>query len=229
MEAWLHRWHVEPAEIERHLTRRGRQHAFERLIPAQTALVVVDMIPFFVGDHPYALGIVPNIDRLARVLRDAGGTVAWVVPAVTEPTEREREFFGGEVAARYAASGGDGEPLTRLTPHLTAHAEDLVLEKRLRGAFFPGSSELDVELFRRSIDTVLVAGTAADICCESTVREAASLGYRTIMVTDAVAAGSDDVLNATLRTVYRSFGDVRSTDDLVSMLAGGGEGSAQPS
>ena len=143
------------------------------------------------------------------MLRTAGGTVAWVVPAATEPTARDREFFGDEVAARYAISGGDGEPRDRLAPELATQADDLVLEKRMRGAFFPASCELDVELFRRSIDTVIVAGTAADVCCESTIREAASLGYRTIMVADAVAAVSDDVLNGTLRTVYRSFGDVQ--------------------
>ena len=43
------------------------------------------MVPFFVNKNEYAYGIVPNIVRLAAVLRDAGGTVAWLLLAVPEP------------------------------------------------------------------------------------------------------------------------------------------------
>ena len=38
------------------------------------------------------------------------------------------------------------------------------------------------------------------------------------MVADANAAVRDQDLNATLHTIYRSFGDVRPTDDLIAML-----------
>lgn len=176
------------------------------------------MIPFFVDANPYALGIVPNVNRLAAAARGAGGVVAWVVPAPAEPTRREIEFFGAGVATEYARSAGSSDARERLAPQLEVGPGDLVLEKRLRGAFFPGSCGLDVELFRRSVDTVIVAGTVADVCCESTVREAVSLGYRAVMVADANAAASDAALDATLRTIYRSFGDVRPTDDLVRCL-----------
>ena len=75
----LHHWHIEAREYERHEQRRGRRHAYEHLEPATTALVVVDMIPFFVEHNPYAAGIVPNINVIAASLRSARGTVAWVV------------------------------------------------------------------------------------------------------------------------------------------------------
>jgi hypothetical protein len=45
-------------------------------------------------------------------------------------------------------------------------------------------------------------------------------GYRTIMVADANAARRDQDLNATLHTVYRSFGDVRPTAELLAMIVG---------
>src|SRR5262245_36323259 len=68
-EPKLHDWHIEPREYERQIERRGRKHAFERLDPGRTALVVIDMISFFVGESGYCLGIVPNIARLADVVR----------------------------------------------------------------------------------------------------------------------------------------------------------------
>ncbi|SES50370.1 hypothetical protein SAMN05216195_1201, partial [Lentzea flaviverrucosa] len=67
-EEKLHAWRIEAREYARHEARRGRRFAFTRLVPARTALVVIDMVPFFVADNPYCRGIVPNISRLAQTL-----------------------------------------------------------------------------------------------------------------------------------------------------------------
>lgn len=53
---------------------------------------------------------------------------------------------------------------------------------------------------------------------ESTARDASAQGYRVVMVADANAAMRDQDLNATLHTIYRSFGDVRPTNELVDLL-----------
>ncbi|RFU42288.1 isochorismatase family protein [Actinomadura logoneensis] len=79
-----------------------------------------------------------------------------------------------------------------------------------------------MELTGRAIDTVLIAGTVTNVCCESSARDAATPGFRTIMVADANAARRDAEHNATLHTFYRRFGDVRSTDDTVALVRDGG-------
>ncbi|MFC7727103.1 hypothetical protein ACFQW6_18485 [Nocardioides sp. GCM10028917] len=93
-----HAWLVEEREYARHEARRGRRHAFEHLDPRRTALVVVDLVPFFVRESAYVRGIVPRVERLASALRSAGGVVAWVVPGYAPPSAKDREFFGDEVA-----------------------------------------------------------------------------------------------------------------------------------
>lgn len=77
----VHAWSIEERDYLRQQGRRGRRFAYPRLTPARTALVVIDMVPFFVDAHPYARGIVPNIAQIASRLRGAGATVAWVLPA----------------------------------------------------------------------------------------------------------------------------------------------------
>ncbi|GHE16884.1 hypothetical protein GCM10011376_14940 [Nocardioides flavus (ex Wang et al. 2016)] len=67
---------------------------------------MVDVMPFLVRESAHVRGIVPRVNRLAGALRGAGGTVAWVVPAYSPPTPKDREFFGEEVAERY----GDVRP-----------------------------------------------------------------------------------------------------------------------
>lgn len=215
----LHTWRIDAAEYERHEARRGSRHAFTSLDARRTALVVVDMVPFFVDENAYARGIVPNVRRLAAALRSRGGVVAWVVPAAPAvPDPIADEFYGCEVAARYRASGGAGAPATRVAPQLGVEPGDVTVEKSAASALFPGRSPLPDLLRDRGVENVVVAGTVANVCCESTARDGATLGYRVVMVADANAASGDDELNATLRTVYRSFGDVRTTDEVLALL-----------
>jgi hypothetical protein len=55
MTGKLHAWKIEDREYARHEERRGRQHAFETLEPRRTALVVIDMVPFFVSNSGIAM------------------------------------------------------------------------------------------------------------------------------------------------------------------------------
>jgi nicotinamidase-related amidase len=216
-----HDWLVEERELERHEARRGRRHAFEHLDPRRTALVVVDIVPFFVRESAYVRGIVPRVNVLAAAIRSAGGVVAWVVPGYTPPSAKDREFFGDEVAERYARSGGDGPPASRLDPSLAVVQEDLAVEKTGRSAWSPGSSALPSLLAAREVDTLLVTGTVTNVCVEHTVRDASAAGLRVILVADACAAMRDRDHNATLHVVHRSYGDVRPTHEVLNLVAAG--------
>ncbi|MFD7814722.1 isochorismatase family protein [Streptomyces sp. NPDC059785] len=178
------------------------------------------MVPFFAEANPYVRGIVPNIARLAEALRTAGGPVAWVLPANEAPLGSvSAEFYGPEVSATFAATGGSGPPRSRLWPAFDVGPDDLVVEKSAYSAFFPNRSPLPGLLAERAVDTVLVTGALADVCCESSARDAATTGLRVLMVADANAARRDQDHNAALHTVYRSFGDVRSTDEVLALIA----------
>ncbi len=177
------------------------------------------MVPFFIEQNSYALGIVPNINRLAEHLRAVGGVVAWVLPSGNPPPPARVEFLGPIVAETYRASSGAGPLRQRLWSQFRLDDADVVVDKVSHSAFFPGQCELPDQLERLGIDTVLIAGTVANVCCESTARDASALGYRVVVVADGNAARCDADLNATLQTVYRSFGDVRPIDELISILS----------
>ena len=213
-----HDWFVEEREYRRHEERRGRRHAYEHLDPRRTALVVVDVVPFFVRESAYVRGIVPRVNELAAALRDAGGVVAWVVPGYREPSAKDRELLGDEVAERYARSGGEGTPVERLHDGLDVHTGDLAVEKTQHSAWFPGSSELPALLAARGIGTIVVTGTVTNVCVEGTVRDASTCGLRVVLVADACAAVRDRDHNATLHVVHRSYGDVRSTAEVLGLI-----------
>lgn len=217
-DAKLHDWRIEEREVRRQEERRGRRHAYETLVPAKTALVVVDMVPFFVEESAYCRGIVPNINAIATCLRGAGGLVAWVVPGRPRHPDHHRAFYGEKIAAIYAGSGGTGPLPSRIWPGLAQDAKDLFVEKPGPSAFLPGYCDLPEILTSRGIDTVLITGTVTNVCCESSARDASSTGFRVIMVADGNAAIRDETHNATLHTIYRSFGDVRPTSEVIGLI-----------
>lgn len=217
----VHDWAIPEREYARQEARRGRRHAYQSLDPARTALVVVDLVPFFYEANETCYAITPNVRLLADALREAGGVVAWVVPGDPGPTTWAREFLGEEVAEMLRHSGGTGPVASRLGPGLEARNGDILVQKTATSAFFPGSSTLHDRLRERDIETVVVTGTLTEVCVAGTARDAATLGCRTILVADATAGRNDESHNATLTTIYRTFGDVRSTEDVLELVATG--------
>src|SRR5215203_299766 len=72
--------------VDRVLQRRGRYHLFDRLDPARTALIVIDMQHTFCApggpaEVPASKGIVEPINRLTAGLRSLGVPVIWVLHA----------------------------------------------------------------------------------------------------------------------------------------------------
>src|SRR5258706_13746973 len=83
-EPSMHTLSIPQSIVARVIERRGREHIYENLDPAKTALVVVDMQNAFMLPGvahalcPMAEKIVPNINRLAQAVRETGRTLGWV-------------------------------------------------------------------------------------------------------------------------------------------------------
>ncbi len=223
MEPTSPRWRIPPEELARHEARRGRRHAFEHLDGPSTALVVVDLVPFFVDDADDGPVVVAAVRRLADATRSAGGHVCWVVPGAEPETAARREFFGDEVWERYRASGGGGRPAARLVPGLVAPG-DRVIEKTAPSALAHGRSDLRSVLAELGVETLVVVGAVMEVCVESTVRDAATLGFRTIVAPDAILAARPAGMAGSVRTIHRSFGDVRTLAEVEALLAAGAGG-----
>jgi ureidoacrylate peracid hydrolase len=69
---------------------------------------------------------------------------------------------------------------------------------------------------------VIITGTATNVCCKSTARDAFMLNYRTLVVSDANATVSDEAHNAALNALFVRFADIFSTEEVVGLLAAAG-------
>jgi ureidoacrylate peracid hydrolase len=224
----MHKIAIPQSVIESVIRSRGREHIYDTLDPAKTALLVVDMQNGFMMEgvaHSLcreAVDIVPNINRIAAALRRSGGTVVWIQNAVTDETLESWsirvEMDGPKRTATRVQSMAPGTKGHALWAALETQPDDLFVQKTRFSAFIQGSSDLEAQLRSRGIDTVIVTGTVTNICCESTARDAMMRNFRTIMVTDGNAAMSDDMHNASLAAFYVRFGDIMSTDHLIGVL-----------
>jgi ureidoacrylate peracid hydrolase len=125
---------------------------------------------------------------------------------------------GPERTAHRLASLGPGTKGYELWAGLDVKLNDLKIQKTRFSAFIHGSSNLEAVLRARGIDTVIITGTVTNVCCESTARDAMMRNFRTIMVTDANAATSDELHNASLAAFYLKFGDIMPTDMVIASL-----------
>ena len=85
-------------------------------------------------------------------------------------------------------------------------------------AFIQGSSDLHEQLQAYGIKTVVVCGTATNVCCDSTARDGMFLDYEVIMVSDGCAAGTDEEHSAALLTFLLLFGDVMTADEVIATV-----------
>jgi ureidoacrylate peracid hydrolase len=215
--------------VERMRARRGRLHLFETVEPAHTALVVIDMQNAFLrpgapSETPVAREIVPNINRLARALRSAGGVVAYAQGSFAPTGPNAWPLFfehmvNPQVSSAILQALTPGHPDHALWPELDVQAQDLRIAKKRYSAFYPGACILPEQLRERAIDTVIITGTLTNVCCEASARDAMMGDFKTVMVSDANAARSDAEHVAALATLVQFFADVRTTDEVLGMIA----------
>jgi ureidoacrylate peracid hydrolase len=225
----MHKIEIPQFALDRIQQRRGRFHPFDRLDPTRTAHVVVDLQNGFmaegaVAEVPVAREIVPNVNKISRALRAAGGLVVYIQNTIDQAalTGWSNNFSYFSSPARQArmveafTPGADGHAIW---PGLEVLPQDLRVLKRRFGAFVPGSSELHVILQARAIDTLIITGTVTNVCCESTARDAMMMNYKVVFVSDGNAAFTDAEHNASLSSMAILFADVMSTDETVAKLA----------
>ena len=93
---------------------------------------------------------------------------------------------------------------------------DLVVTKRQWGAFY--GTDLELQLRRRGIDTIVLGGIATNFGVESTARDAFERDFALIFAEDAMAGASAEAHAFALSTVFPRLGRIRSTRQILEAL-----------
>jgi ureidoacrylate peracid hydrolase len=224
----MHGKAIYPSVTERVEQRRGGLGVFDRLDSRRTAHIVVDlqngfMAPGAVAEIGEAREVVPVVNRISAALRAAGGLVVYIQNTFDEAAIRTWSVFFDHFCsparrARMIEAFTPGAEGHALWPGLEVQPEDLQVRKRRFGAFAPGASDLHAILQERGVDTLIITGTASQVCCESTARDAMMLNYKVFFVADGNATFTDEEHSATLSAMAYTFCDVIESDSLIGLI-----------
>lgn len=198
-----------------------------KVVPGQTALVIIDMIDEFVkpGWTPYwipqATAQVPAIRAVREAFRQAQEPVIYLayetgLKGLDFPLTETRVPIG-EGVEDYA-----GQILEKVAifDELAPGADDLVVLKHC----YSGFHQTPLELVLRSlgVTTIVIAGTMTNYCCGATAREAFWRGFDVVFGSDINSTDDQALHEAEIRTLRRGFARIATSEEIIAAISAGG-------
>lgn len=196
----------------------------------RTAVIVVDMQNVFCKPDgalyvPSTAGIIDNIKQLSGAARAAKMPVIYlrhIVRGDGSDSGRMKDMYPNtdEILKR----GTEGvEVIDELAPV----PGDIIVDKLFYSGFH--DTDLDTILRVHDVNTVIICGTVTNVCCETTVRDAAHREYKVVFLSDGNAAmdypdlgwgavSAEEIQRLTLTTIAYEFGQVASTGEVIAEI-----------
>lgn len=184
------------------------------VLDPRTALVLIDL--------QRGITALPTVHPSDAVVRAAGRLVAaWherALPVVAVHVEYSPDF-GDVLSARTDARAPSTRPapdFAELHPELGLDLSDLSVTKRGWNAFY--GTELDLQLRRRKVTGIVLAGISTSIGVESTARAAAERGYEVAVAVDAVTDTNALAHRVSVEVVLPRLGCLDTADYVIAAL-----------
>jgi nicotinamidase-related amidase len=181
----------------------------------KTAIVVIDLQKGIVSmpTEPYAAGVViENAAKLISAFRKNNMPV-FLVHVTPSPDLKDALHPISEISFPIS---GYNPVWGAFVPELNIQPGDFLITKHQWGAFY--GTELDLQLRRRGIDTIILCGIATNFGVESTARSAYELGYNQIFVEDAMSARSKEEHAYPVKYIFPRLGLIRNTQEVLKAL-----------
>jgi nicotinamidase-related amidase len=223
------------------------------LVPATTALVIIDMQRDFLEPGGFGEGLGNDVSLLQAVVPPLRGVLAaarahgLLVIHTREghrtdmsdcpPSKRAR----GRLEFGIGSPGPKGRVLIRgelghgIVDELAPAPGEVILDKPGKGAFY--ATDLELMLRNQGITSLIVTGVTTEVCVHTTVREGNDRGFECLVLSDCVGSYFPEFHEVGLRMIAAQggiFGWVAASGALLDALAadtdvgGGPEGPAAP-
>jgi nicotinamidase-related amidase len=188
----------------------------EVLKAEKTALVVIDLQQGIANGQrklaPYsAEQVIQNASRLAQLFTEQGALVVLVRVSTVDGKDMINPNTDLPANPMQFQEGWDS-----LVPELAKLKNAQVITKRQWGAFY--GTDLDLQLRRRGIDTIVLCGISTSIGVDTTAREAYQHNYNQIFVEDAMAARTREEHDYVCQCIFSRIGRIRTTSQVVELL-----------
>ena len=164
------------------------------------------------GGAPYAKpAVIANAARLLTAARAAGAQPILVhVGFADDGADRVHTH----VDQQMRITGALPPDWSELIPELDRQPGDIVIFKRQWGAFY--GTDLDLQLRRRNLTTIILCGISTEFGVESTARDAYERGYELIFAEDAMTGTTAESHANSVGRIFPRMGRVRSTEEILA-------------
>ncbi len=179
-----------------------------------TALVVIDLQKGIAGrpTQPYtAQDVVKNAGMLVEAFREH--TMPVFLVHVVHAPETMLKVQSDTSFDRPAFLPPDW---SEFVPEIAPVPSDVVIAKKQWGAFY--GTELELQLRRRGMDTIVLCGIATEYGVESTARFAYEMGFQQVFAEDAMTSGAADAHYAAVNFILKRMGRVRKTREIITAI-----------
>ncbi|MGA8117024.1 MAG: isochorismatase family cysteine hydrolase [Actinocatenispora sp.] len=181
-----------------------------------SALLIMDVqrgiVDRYADDHDY----LPRLGQARDAARAAGMPVIYVAvgfrPGFPEISARNKTF----AAVRDSAAFANFDATTAIHPDVAPADGDVVVTKRRVSAF--AGSDLDVVLRAGNIDTLVLTGIATSGVVLSTLRQAADLDYRLVVLADGCLDSDAEVHRVLTEKVFPRQADVLTVSEWIDQV-----------
>ena len=180
---------------------------------AKTAVVVIDLqkgITAIPAEPHSSDTVINNTAQILDTARSKGITVCLVRVGFSKDFKDALHPIA-ETSFQMANRPADW---SEYVPQLNIQPSDILITKHQWGAFT--GTELDLQLRRRGINTIILCGLATNLGVESTARFAYELGYNQIFVEDAMSARSNAEHDYTFKYIFPRLGVKCSTEEVLN-------------
>lgn len=187
----------------------------ELIEAGKTALVVIDLQKGIVNTQrsPYTSAqVVQNASRLVRAFTEKGAFVVLVRVLSFDGKDMLRPKTDLKSTPLQLPEGWDS-----FVPELEQLENVYRLTKRQWGAFY--GTDLDLQLRRRGIDTIVLCGISTNIGVDTTAREAHQHGYHQIFVEDAMTATTKEEHDYVCKYIFPRIGRIRTSEEVANLFA----------
>lgn len=181
----------------------------------KTAIVVIDLQKGItsIPTEPHTSKVV--IENTAKILTGVRKNNMPVFLVHVTPSKDMKDALHPVSETSFQMSKFDPS-WSEFVPELNIQPSDFLITKHQWGAFY--GTELDLQLRRRKIDTIILCGISTNIGVESTARFAFEFGFNQIFVEDAMAARSKEEHEYPLKYIFPRLGLIRSTEQVIRAL-----------
>jgi len=182
----------------------------------QTAIVVIDLQNGIVQNpgapNPIA-SVIANTVQLLTTARRVGARPILVHVGGTSDGADRLHPKADQCIPVGAALPPDWSDLIA---DLNRQPSDLEIFKRQWGAFY--GTDLELQLRRRGLTTIILCGVATEFGVESTARDAYERGFELVFAEDAMTGRSAESHANAIERIFPRMGRVRSTAEILAAL-----------